>query len=64
MKLNIFMVLSINSSVSFFLKYDEIANDIGANRKTRGRLSPISHLQFTQGLLILLMEVHSDAHYN
>ena len=57
MKLEIFIASSTTSSVSFFLKYDEIANDIGVNGKTQRRLSSISYLQFMQGSLILLTEV-------
>ena len=56
-KLEIFIALSTASSVSFFLKYDEIADDIGVNGKTQRRLSSISYLQFMQGSLILLTEV-------
>ena len=57
MKLEIFIALSTTSSVSFFLKYDKIANDIGVNGKTQRRLSSVSCLQFMQGSLILLSEV-------
>lgn len=57
MKLEVFMALSTTSSVSFFLKYDEIANDIGVNGKTQRKLSSISYLQFRQGSLILLTGV-------
>lgn len=57
MKLEVFMALSTTSSVSFFLKYDEIANDIGVNGKTQRKLSSISYLQFGQGSLILLTGV-------
>lgn len=64
MKLEILGVLSITSGISLFLRPDEIANDIGANRKTQGRLSSISYLQIIQGLLIPLIEVQSGAHYN
>ena len=56
-KLEIFIALSTASSVSFFLKYDEIADDIGVNGKTQRRLSSISYLQFMQGSLILPTEV-------
>lgn len=44
-KLETFMALSTASSVSFFLKYNEIANDVGANGKIQKRLSPILYLQ-------------------
>ena len=45
-KLEIFIALSTTNSVSFFLKYDEIADDTGVNGKTQRRLSSISYLQF------------------
>lgn len=57
MKVEIFMALSTTSSISFFLKYDEIVNDIGVNGKTQRKLSSMSYLRFMQGSLILLTGV-------